>query len=1553
MNDFVPASRGSRAPSVSSAGTASTTGVGTFIPKYTPKPEPAYISSSAAADHITHIHHNEQYGLLSPAASPTNDAAIFSDNALQMLNSFLDSLLYNFLAKAKGTKLSLLRPAIIEVLKAKLGREALASADEELEGLVAEGDDDEQDGADKMSSVPEWHLESAFKRMRLRVMVFIRLGDFDDDDEDKFLDDEDAADMHGHDQQILSSPAAVYVASVLEYLAEQSLSLASEAACSRARLRARRVFNESGPVDVPEHENIVVEDNDVEKIALNPGLGRLWRTFRKSQRSLLPPGSPTASHSRRSSVTSPIRVARDARRQSGAGMIREERETPVEIIPDCEPTETEIAANIPLPTNERDAEEIEIPGLAPVIYDEDEESFEDELEQGSLHRPRSVSFTIPGAFVSESPMIESPAESAPQPHFKPLLKRQRSNSVPSTSAVPWDWIPVSVRRALARYAKMDDLELASIIQLPEEDEHELIEAATLTPLPEDTHDVESEVYAAVLANDEVAPTAASSEYGSDTASIQDPTETIIAQTGDKPLNDPSVEPSIDPNTNENGPAIYVAEPVADSEKQVESEPMDEHTVEQKSKKGLVAGAVGATTLAAAAVGAAVAGTIGSSNKEEHKEVAQPGSRSSLSVQTREVFDMDEPDTARQSLDVSQHQLGASRESSADTVVRVDKSAEQSIFKKPDSPVKKQVAFADEPKEKESSPLLSAYAQKKSPTIEQRGFAFQAEPSRVAPLQTSTAKDSSKDAPSALPVDSKVASSNHIASQIAATGIAAAAGAAAIAAVSTTSGFAKTNTSPPISTGKPSPPPDTPTPVKAGTESPVSPLEGTMALHQQKLQEPPRSVPARDGPPKPLTTSNGNYPVNPYAMLYDDIEPDAIGVAKTSNVPIHSSSPSISTESRPWTPNRGATTTTVSNSINANTANNSEQAQRTRNIPSPLRVGNQDQLLAHGNSQFPSTSTPTQKSRDAPKTTAQDSDDYDLDKPINPGTFQSWKTPKESPTLPKFYNQNQTAVAGSEASKPVTTNSSAAQSQHSPKGSQGSQKSQKNYQSEEIKQREFDALLDRKETVKYTLTPEEIRDVGPYSSQKPSLERKAPSPVDTTRKTSITGARSPPLFRRASPTPQQQQQQPVQPVQQVQQVQQQAPSPQRPLKISDIRKSINAISPEPVESSKMRKNGLMAREARVPGGETKDFVDFIRSCAPSSPDQTEPPQLSHRLSGNLSQTAPAGPRSQRSRLNLVPREPDVRTNANDDLVDFIRNGPPQAGANGQAARNAASPRSDQNGSSTNNSLNSRPSVTDSYNSTAPLVNTNKPLPSNPKVLSPPQPQITKTRRRNKDPYAIDSDDEDDLTALPTKGRAGGSGSETIQEFLMSTSPPTQSSRISGGSNGVTNGSPLAVSSSSRNEPLNFRSPVSASSRSRRNTNEPLQRQASGNQLNGAQAPASLSGRGSHPALNSSGFSKKKLEARPAGATRGFGGLGYYYSTNDLADYLRSSGPNANRVNGDATNGGPVAPFNNPNLTAGRLSANPSGRNSPALEGGPALKKTDSTRKRFFGRKAVQT
>jgi hypothetical protein len=106
-----------------------------------------------------------------------------------------------------------------------------------------------------------------------------------------------------------------------------------------------------------------------------------------------------------------------------------------------------------------------------------------------------------------------------------------------------------------------------------------------------------------------------------------------------------------------------------------------------------------------------------------------------------------------------------------------------------------------------------------------------------------------------------------------------------------------------------------------------------------------------------------------------------------------------------------------------------------------------------------------------------------------------------------------------------------------------------------------------------------------------------------------------------------------------------------MKIADIRKSLLALSPEPTEP-RFRKSGLLARDARISSGDTKDFVDFVRSTGPT----TEPQVVPLVLSSNGSLT---GRRSPGPRLALQAREADVRSGSNNDLVDFIRQGPPNA------------------------------------------------------------------------------------------------------------------------------------------------------------------------------------------------------------------------------------------------------------------------------------------------------
>jgi hypothetical protein len=133
------------------------------------------------------------------------------------------------------------------------------------------------------------------------------------------------------------------------------------------------------------------------------------------------------------------------------------------------------------------------------------------------------------------------------------------------------------------------------------------------------------------------------------------------------------------------------------------------------------------------------------------------------------------------------------------------------------------------------------------------------------------------------------------------------------------------------------------------------------------------------------------------------------------------------------------------------------------------------------------------------------------------------------------------------------------------------------------------------------------------------------------------------------------------------------------------------------------------------------------------------------------------------------------------------------------------------------------------------------------LSSPEPQVQRTRRRIKDPYAIDlSDDEDDdlLTALPKSNKR----EESLMDFLNSADPPP----------------------SNDPQPLLLSGAALAAAKAR----------AAGNS-NGASA--GRNGVTSPNGANEPRVNKPRLQAREpaAGLARS--------ATDDLADFLRTSGP----------------------------------------------------------------
>lgn len=245
------------------------------------RPDPAYIAASAASQIVSSD--RAEQGDESFDGANENDIAVISPGSLILVNAFLDHLLFGFLASARSTSIASLRPAILEVLKPKLGKEAIDGADEELEGYLAGGDAEEllafHSGQEFRG---EYNLNLIWRRTRLRCMVYTRLGDMEEEDEEMYLKEEEEEEDDTNDGRprltrdlgSVSPAAAIFLTSIIEFIGEHALLVASEAAFNRSQTKQYRAVE----------SRYLVEEVDVEKIAFNTTLGRLWRAWKKRVR---------------------------------------------------------------------------------------------------------------------------------------------------------------------------------------------------------------------------------------------------------------------------------------------------------------------------------------------------------------------------------------------------------------------------------------------------------------------------------------------------------------------------------------------------------------------------------------------------------------------------------------------------------------------------------------------------------------------------------------------------------------------------------------------------------------------------------------------------------------------------------------------------------------------------------------------------------------------------------------------------------------------------------------------------------------------------------------------------------------------------------------------------------------------------------------------------------------------------------------------------------------------------------------------------------------------
>lgn len=491
----------SRRTSIDSDRYSTVSGLTTYFPSNPTNvsPSPAYVAPFGASQVVS----EHQGSNRRPSSDDDEDDAKqdkddtrFSETALGLVNAFLDQLLYSFLSHARSTSLLALRPAVLEVLKHRLARDAIASAEEELNELLAGGEDEEE--VDTKHQAAEdgrrWDLELVWKRTRLRVMVYMRLGEMEDEDEQRYVKDEEL--FQGSERRfsqstgLVSWAAAIFLTSVLEYVAEQTLQVAGAAAYARARRQSRTQRLKGAAQSGGE---LVVEEYDVEKVALNATLGRLWRTWRKALRNNTAPSTPThrstqsigrASREQRMNPFSNRSSFSTAHEESTAGDSRPASRAQNDDMSELQYPEHVLAANIPLPIGDhsrdidqiaipnlardpdaehededtpdtpyddhvlgrhiplpvgdeqRDVDEIEVPGLARDPDAEDDESGRKTPTPNVFWRRNSFGGTAPYRTTGGLPTPDDSVPNSPQQNQRPSVGRRRSSSVPTPSRTP-------------------------------------------------------------------------------------------------------------------------------------------------------------------------------------------------------------------------------------------------------------------------------------------------------------------------------------------------------------------------------------------------------------------------------------------------------------------------------------------------------------------------------------------------------------------------------------------------------------------------------------------------------------------------------------------------------------------------------------------------------------------------------------------------------------------------------------------------------------------------------------------------------------------------------------------------------------------------------------------------------------------------------------------------------------------------------------------------------------------------------------------------------------
>jgi hypothetical protein len=380
--------------------------------------------------------------------------------------------------------------------------------------------------------------------------------------------------------------------------------------------------------------------------------------------------------------------------------------------------------------------------------------------------------------------------------------------------------------------------------------------------------------------------------------------------------------------------------------------------------------------------------------------------------------------------------------------------------------------------------------------------------------------------------------------------------------------------------------------------------------------------------------------------------------------------------------------------------------------------------------------------------------------------------------------------------------------------------------------------------------------------------------------------------------------------------------------------VEAAQPSPAQSRPVENHSIAAatvaqtvqkshqqpRNSRVETNTTRDLADYLRSTGPAKEEQLPQPVnvagVSRPDAGGRAISSDGVPRappasnrqsaSAASRLKFQARDArPTKGRETADLIDFIREGPPRAAGDHRIDRKVApfrttmdsddlqalAPPGDFTGRSSVGSTHessATKSMPESTNSRTALLETNRQNPV--RNIAPPinhdvkrqvipeqdgMPQ--RTRRRIRDPYAIDFSDEDELEEEeePVSKPQPRKQEESLIDFLRNTAPPPGSAP-----------QPILTTAPRPNDnKADLKRSTSQSKLRDMLMRDGSTRNATAVGVNGARESSprlhAANGANRTPASAGDGVRKPKFQARDAKTTK--------TSTSDLADYLLNSGP----------------------------------------------------------------